>query len=400
MAPHVLYIGGEDHHLRIPSMRALKDHGFRVTAAANGNEAPFALAGIPFRPFKLERFLNPLSDLRTVRELRRIIREVQPDVVQSFDSKLSLMLPLAARGAGDAAVVRTINGRGWIYSSTAPLALALRPVYRAMHWLGAPRVAATVFENQEDKTFFQRHNLLRGGRSLLVPGAGVDVDGFEQTLSNVAATEDLRHELGLGNAKVVICVTRMTRQKGIPSLLKAAAIINRKRPNVRFLLVGPRESEGPLAISEAELARHAGYVIATGLRQDVPALLRLADVFAFPTEYREGVPRVLLEAALAGVPIVTTGIAGCGDVVRDGWNGLITPLHNPGELAARILRQLDDTAGAQMMAARARQYVRDGFSLSLVMARQAALYRELLVDRAGRGLAPVTAGTSAAAVIS
>jgi glycosyltransferase involved in cell wall biosynthesis len=278
--------------------------------------------------------------------------------------------------------------------------LALRPVYRAMHWLGAPAVAATVFEIREDEAFFQRHNLLRGGRSLQVPGAGVDVDGFEQILSNVAPTEQLRRELELGDSRVVICVTRMTRQKGIPSLLKAAAIINRKRPDVRFLLVGPRESEGPLAISEAELAKHAGYVTATGLRQDVPALLRLADVFAFPTEYREGVPRVLLEAALAGVPIVTTSIAGCGDVVRDGWNGLITPLHDPGELAARILQQLDDPVRAQVMAARARQDVRDGFGLSLVMARQAALYRELLVDRAGRGQAPIAVGTGAAAVTS
>lgn len=400
MAPHVLYIGGEDHHLRIPAMLSLQRHDFRVTAAASGTENPFNQAGIPFRHFTLERFLNPAADIRTIKALTRLLQEVKPDIVQSFDSKLSLLLPLAARKAHGVAVIRTINGRGWIYSSRSPLALALRPVYRTMHWAGAPAVAATVFEIKEDEAFFQRHNLLRGGRSIQVPGAGLDVEGFEQVLSAVGSPGPLRQELGLGECKVVICVTRMTRQKGIPSLLRAAAIIHRKRPDVRFLLVGPRESEGPLAIGEAELAAHAGYVIPTGLRQDVPALLRLADVFAFPTEYREGVPRVLLEAALAGVPIVTTGIAGCSDVVRDGWNGLITPLHAPEALAARIMELLDDPDRAAMMAARARDEVREAFSLDLVVGQQAALYRELLRDRAG-GLRPaVTPRAHVAAAVS
>jgi glycosyltransferase involved in cell wall biosynthesis len=387
----VLYIGGEDHHLRIPAMLALRGHGFRVAAAASGAPGPFEQVGIPFHEFRLERFLNPLADLRTLNALTHLLAGIQPDVVQSFDSKLSLLLPLAARKAGDTAVIRTINGRGWIYSSKAPLAMALRPVYRILHWMGAPFVSATVFEIREDQAFFQRHNLLRGGRSLQVPGAGVDVEGFELALSGAAPAVQLRQELGLGDAPVVICVTRMTRQKGIPSLLKAAAIVNQKRPDVRFLLVGPRESEGPLAISEAEIARHAPYVIATGLRPDVPAMLRLADVFAFPTEYREGVPRVLLEAALAGVPIVTTGIAGCRDVVRDGWNGLIAPPHAPSVLAAKIIEMLEHPQAALIMATRAREVVRSGFSLSLVVAQQAALYRELLSNRS-RGQAKAVGG--------
>jgi glycosyltransferase involved in cell wall biosynthesis len=396
VGPHVLYIGGEDHQLRIPAMLELRGQGFRVTAAASAAPGPFVQVRIPFYDFRLERFLNPLADWRTLNALTRLLADIHPDIVQSFDSKLSLLLPLAARKVRDVAVIRTINGRGWIYSSKAPLAMALRPVYRALHWIGAPFASATVFEIQEDHAFFERHNLLRGGRALQVSGAGVDVEGFEQALALGAPAMQLRQQLGLGDSQVVICVTRMTRQKGIPSLLKAAAMVNQKRPDVRFLLVGPRESEGPLAISEAEIARHAPYVIATGLRPDVPALLRLADVFAFPTEYREGVPRVLLEAALAGVPIVTTGIAGCSDVVRDGWNGMVAPPHAPAALAAKILEMLEHPQLAQTMAARARDVVKDRFSLSLVMAQQAALYRELIDNRSpGREEADTVGGNAA-----
>lgn len=378
MDPHVLYVGGEDHQLRIPAMLALRECGFRITAAGTGDPRPFQQAGVDFLAFPLERFLAPLADWKTCTALSRLLEQVRPDIVQSFDSKLGLLLPIAARRTSGVAVIRTINGRGWIYSSRAPLALALRPVYRALHRIGARSTTATVFEIREDQEFFRRHGLLGRSRGVLVPGAGVDVAGFDRAFAGAPPPARVRAEFGLGSAEVVVTVTRMTRQKGIPTLLKAAGLVHRMRPDVRFLLVGPRESEGPLAVSEAEIARHVPYVIATGPRPDVPALLRAADVFAFPTEYREGVPRVLLEAALARLPIVTTGIAGCSDVIQDGWSGLVAPVRRPSELADRIVQMLRNRHEARVMAARASMLVRREFSLQRVVECQAALYRELL----------------------
>jgi glycosyltransferase involved in cell wall biosynthesis len=380
-------------------MLALQAKGFRVTAAASGPADAFHGAGIPFRRYSLKRLPNPWSDLGAVRALAQLFRELKPDIAQSFDSKLSVLLPLAARAAPSVAVIRTINGRGWVFSSTTLAALALRPVYRRLQWIGAPLVAATVFENLEDQRYFESAGLLRGGRSVHVPGAGLDIEGFEQSLAQAAPVENLRRELGLEGHRVVICVTRMTRQKGIPSLLTAAAIVNQRLPDVKILLVGPRESEGALAVSAAEIERHSPYVVATGPRSDVPSLLRLADVFAFPTEYREGVPRVLCEAALADVPIVTTGIAGCADVVQDGWNGLITPPRAPEALADRIVQLLEHPTEARTMAARAHESVKQKFGLSLVVAQQAALYHEVLSARGGgrrmRPFAPDAPGFAA-----
>lgn len=378
MTPHLLYIGGEDHNLRIPAMLALRDHGFRVTAAGSGDPAPFAQAGFDFRPFHFERFVNPLGDWRAVKALSRLLAEVRPDLAQSFDNKPNLMLPFAARNVRDVHVVRTINGRAWIYSSRSPLALTLRPVYRVLHRFAVRSTAATTFEIRDDQAFFERHRLLGGRGSELIPGAGIDIEGFERALAMGPSPTQLREELGLGTAEVVITVTRMTRLKGIPTLLKAAAMVHEARPGVRFLLVGPRQSEGPLAVAQAEIDRHAPYVMALGPRSDVPALLGLADLFAFPTEYREGVPRVLLEAALAGLPIVTTGMPGCRDVIRDGWNGFVVPPRAPRLLAARIIDQLRDRETGRMMARRAVGRVRREFGLTTIVARYAALYSELL----------------------
>ena len=142
-----------------------------------------------------------------------------------------------------------------------------------------------------------------------------------------------------------------------------------------------RDSEGPLAISEAELAEHAPTVIAIGPRTDVAALLRMADVFAFPTEYSEGVPRVLLEAALARVPIISTSMPGCLEVIEDAVTGRVVPPRSPEKLAEQILAALVHRDEGAAMAARLPEWVRANFSVAGGAARHAALYHALLANR-------------------
>jgi glycosyltransferase involved in cell wall biosynthesis len=378
MSPHLLCIGGEDHHLRIPFLLALCDQGAKVTAAGTGDGAPFARAGLDYHSFSFDRFVNPLADLVAIKTLKGLIADIRPDLVQSFDTKPNLLVPFAARGNGGIAVIRTINGLGWIYSSRSVLARALCPVYRALHRLAAHSTAMTVFQNREDQIFFERYAMIGKKLSRLIPGSGIDVERFELAAEAGPSPTKLRQTLGLENCEIVMTVTRLTRQKGIPTLLEAAALVHELRPTVRFLLVGPRESEGPLAVTQAEISRHAAYVVAVGPRSDVPSLLKTADVFAFPTEYREGVPRALLEAALAGLPIVATRMPGCSDVVCDGWNGFLVPPHAPRLMASKILELLDDRAAARTMGSRAAELVRQEFNLDLTVSRYVAAYNELL----------------------
>jgi len=304
---------------------------------------------------------------------------VRPDLVQTFDTKPNLLVPLATRRAFESVrLVRTINGMGWLYSSRSPMALALRPVYCALQRVAARSTAATVFQNRADRDFFERHRMTGKSHSRLIQGSGIDIGRFERAQAAGPPPEQLRETLGLGTAEVVITVTRLTRQKGISTLLNAAALVHQVRPGVRFLLVGPRQSEGPFAIPQAEIDRHAPYVMALGRRADVPALLGLASVFAFPTEYREGVPRVLLEAALARLPIVTTSMPGCSDVVTEGQTGFLVPPRAPIALAARIIDLLRDRKTAQAMGRSAASFVAQEFGLGLTVARYASLYSEVL----------------------
>ena len=379
--PSVLFIGGSDLCLRLPFLRLLVEAGFSIRAAGTGEPAPFVQAGIDFDHFNYDRFVNPFADRRSARALADLIAARRPALVQSFDTKPNILAPMAAAEVPGTLVVRTINGLGWVYSSRSPAALALRPTYLLMHGRAGRHATATVFQNREDQTFFQRYRLVGPGSNCVIPGSGVDIEGFDQAAATTPDPEDLRAQLGLGAGPVVLTVTRLTRQKGIPTLLEAAEKLHRVRPDMRFVLVGPRETEGRLAISQQELDRHRAYVVATGQRDDVPALLRMADVFAFPTEYREGVPRALLEAALAERPIVATRMPGCSDVVEHGRGGYLVPPRSPDALAARILDLVVDRNSAQAMGRAAADLVRREFGLKLIVARYAALYRTLLAAR-------------------
>lgn len=377
MKSSILYVGGEDHNLRIPFLLAMQRYGFKVIAAGSADPTPFVSAGIEYHKFRFNRFTSPVRDLESLGVLSEILETVRADIIHSFDLKPNLMSAFASRGRH--IVVRTINGLGWLFSSQSPMAWGLRPVYCALQKRAASYTSATVFQNRDDHGFFARKHLLGNSKALVIPGSGIDVEGFERSQASQRAPDIIRRELGLEEgAKIVITVARLTRQKGIPTLLNAAEVVHRAEPRARFLLVGPRDTEGPFAIGQQEIERHAPYVVALGHRSDIPALLGVSDVCAFPTEYREGIPRALLEAGLAALPIVTTRMPGCSDVVVDGWNGYLVPTRSPSELANRILELLADPVKARSMGANSPRMIRETYTLQSVVDSYASLYRELL----------------------
>jgi glycosyltransferase involved in cell wall biosynthesis len=115
----------------------------------------------------------------------------------------------------------------------------------------------------------------------------------------------------------------------------------------------------------------------------------MADIFAFPTEYREGVPRALLEAALAGLPIVATQMPGCRDVVRDGETGVLVPPRAPRDLAEAVLGLLSDRETAGAMGVRAAALAKREFDVGLIVESYVAVYYELLGRSTGNRLHPI-----------
>ena len=188
-------------------------------------------------------------------------------------------------------------------------------------------------------------------------------------------------DLGLPpDISAVAYVANLREDKGHLCLIEAARRVVSAIPSTRFLLVGREDREAaPVRekIRELGLDRH---VVLTGVRRDIPAILRATRVVAHPGE-QEGMSNAILEAMAAGVPVVASNAGGNPEVVEDGKTGLLVPPGDPVTLASAILDLLRDPERAAGMAQAGRERIRDRFSLAGMVAGVEESYIELLEDK-------------------
>lgn len=374
----VWHIGGEDIRFRIPLLLKLREKGFHVGAVGSEDGNTFAEHQIPYFRYTLDRGINPWTDINSRTQLFNLFYQYKPDIIHAFDTKPGMIAPIMAMKAGIPGRVRTITGMGYVFSSQSLLALALRPIYRYLQRQAAVATEITIFQNNDDRQYFQKHKMVQHGRDDLVLGSGIDVEALIKKRPQPEELAKLRKALGLEKQLVVTMISRLVVSKGVREYLQAANIVCQKMKNVTFLLVGPLASEGRQAVSMQEVQNQAQTVRYLGPRDDIPSLLSLTDIFVLPSYYREGVPRVLLEAATMELPLITTDMPGCKEVVQDGWNGLLIPPKNAQALATAILQLLSSQEQRTLMGKRSKLYVHKHFSLDQVADAYANIYHRVL----------------------
>ncbi|QSJ20066.1 glycosyltransferase family 4 protein [Nostoc sp. UHCC 0702] len=373
----IWHVGGEDIRFRIPLLLALRDKGFNVGAVGSENGDAFAKYQIPYFQYTLSREINPLADIQARTQLFHLFSKYKPDVVHGFDTKPAMITPIVAMKARIPGRVRTINGMGYIFSSNSPLALTLRPIYRHLQTKASAAAGITVFQNNDDREYFRKHKMVKDGCDDLVLGSGIDTEELSKNRPSPENLAAIRQELGLEGQLIVTMIARLVVSKGVMEYLDAARIVCQQMQNVKFILIGPFSSEGRQAVPIKAVQQQAEFVSYLGIRNDIPTLLALSDIFVLPS-YREGMSRVLLEAGAMELPLITTNTPGCKDVVQDNWNGLLVPPKNAKSLATAILQLLKFQDKRVLMGTRSGMYVRENFSLKKVADSYTNIYYRAL----------------------
>jgi glycosyltransferase involved in cell wall biosynthesis len=176
---------------------------------------------------------------------------------------------------------------------------------------------------------------------------------------------------------VVMLASRLLWDKGVGEFVEAARQL--ADSGARFVLVGAAEDNNPAAISRAEVERwvREGVVEWWGHQANMAATLAQASIVCLPS-YREGLPKVLLEAMACGKPCITTDAPGCRDAVRHGDNGLLVPVRDAEALATAIRRLLGRPEERVRMGARGRERAVSEFSQEKAISATLAVYREVL----------------------
>jgi len=360
LVPHLSTGGAELQLLHLvantPPGRAV--HRVLYYGESDDHEAQrlFADRGVDARLVPRSSRLSPTF----VARLGRAIEEARPDVVHCWLPNACLWGRLAARRGEGRRLLLSI--RGTRIAMGRSLRIARLTGDRGVYYLGNTRAVAAAI---------RRDIGAPPERIGIVPNGVAPVHG-----DRAAARAALLAEHGGGSAtRIVLSVGRLAIDKNYPMLLRVA---RRFAPaeSVRFFIVGPGELEASLA-REARRMGLEGRVHFLGLRRDVPDLMAAADLFAF-TSRTEGAPNALLEAMLAGLPIVTTRFEGLEDLLTPDREARVVDHDDDAGFEAAIRRLFDDAAASRALGAEARSTAVGRFGIPAMVEATLAFYRRIL----------------------
>ncbi len=348
---------------------AAQKAGYQVAVLTRVNKHAEVILqnGLQLIPLELERTkINPVGELALIKRLVSLYKQERPQIVHHIALKPIIYGTLAAKIAGVPGIVNAPVGMGYVFSSLQLRARILRPlILMAYRLLLNPVNSVTVFENPDDLAFFENKGIVTRSRTRLIRGAGVNMQHF------VPANEP-------DGIPVVMLAARMLWDKGVGEFIEAARILQKQTIPARFVLVGAPDIENPGSIAESQLMlwQNEGVIEWWGQQNDMPAILKQAHIISLPS-YAEGLPRVLIEAAACGKPIVTTNVPGCREIVNAGENGLLVPPKSPEALADALCSLIRNPDLRQQMGKRGREMAVRDFSTEQVISETLAIYNDM-----------------------
>jgi glycosyltransferase involved in cell wall biosynthesis len=314
-------------NFRMPLIKSLTKSGYRVIVITqfDGYEKKIANEVNKVIPLFISRKgVNPLIDLATLFDLIRILFELKPDYFLPFTIKPVIYGSIASRIL-NITYMPMITGLGTVFISNNWITKIVKLLYR----FALIKASVVFFQNDDDKDLFLQNKIINYKVCKLTPGSGVDLEKFLYT--EMPTIEEISF----------LFIARMIKDKGLIEFVDAAKHLKKTYPQVKFKLLGPLEVENRTSVSRDQLYQWVdeGVVEYLGETDDVSYFIKESTCVVLPS-YREGTPRVLLEAASIGRPIIATDVPGCREVINNGINGYLCKSHDAIDLASKMSKMI------------------------------------------------------------
>lgn len=355
---------------RKPVAIAAKQAGYDVAVITKDTghrekieELGFRIIELPINPTGM----NPFQELKTLLFLYKLYRFEKPDIVHHVGLKNILWGGLAAKFTKINGVVNAVSGLGSLFNGKK-ISTTSRAVLSLMRFSNNRSNVKTIFQNNDDISIFLANKVVSKDQIEFTKGSGIDLK--EYSYVEEPSDDKLR----------VIFTARMVKEKGVCDLIEAAETLKDEyKDRIKFLLCG-RLTPNKTGITEEYMREHCDgkYICWLGERNDVKKLLEESHIMAFPSYYREGVPKSLIEASAIGRPIITCNSTGCRDVVDDNVNGILIEPKNISQLSKALKKLIDDKQLRIRMGKASRKKAEKEFSIEKVVDTHLRIYRELL----------------------
>ncbi|GAX92054.1 glycosyltransferase family 4 protein [Effusibacillus lacus] len=361
----------------LPLVDALQNEGHTVDTACNCGEIGTELKrkGYTLHHIPFARNLNLVSHVLNVWRLIKLIKREKYHCIHTHTPVASIIARLAGKIARVPVIVYTAHGF-YFHENMNPIAYNIA-YYLEKIW-GKYFTDYLFFQSREDYqlAFVNRFNL---PDRLIHIGNGVSAELFNPSLYD---RDVLRKNMGFVEDDIVlIFVGRQVREKGIEELIDAYKIVKEKHDSIKLMVVGG-SVEGDrdgldvscLLNRLPEKVRRDVYLL--GLRNDIPQLLSMADVFLLPS-YREGLPRSIIEAMAMGKPIIATDIRGCREEIIPEFNGYLCQAKDSDDLARKILKLLEAPDAVKRFGQNSRELFLEEFDEKNVLEKQLMVFRNI-----------------------
>ena len=375
LKPKIIYFITEDWYFyshRLPIARAARDAGFEVIVITRVDKHRGLIMNEGFKliPIALKRrSRNLISELISFIEIIRIYRHEKPDIVHQVAIKPILYGSLAARITGVSSVVNAFAGLGYIFVAEGWKAKLFRKIFSlAFRLVFFSKSVCCIFQNPDDIKLFVEKGIVEKEKTVLIRGSGVDTNRFHLTPE-------------INGQPIVVLASRMLWDKGISEFVDAVRQLKKRGVDLRAVLVGNPDSENPSSISKSILIKWKNDELVewNGYEDNMPEVFKRSNIVVLPS-YREGLPKVLLEAASCGRAIIATDVPGCREIVHHNVNGLLIPPYDSISLANALNELIEDQERRATMGACGREIVEEQFSEKIVVRQTMELYKKLLTN--------------------
>ena len=295
-----------------------EDHEVWLSLPEDPDNVFFEQMGCKIAVTKISRRgINPIKDIQLIKDYKRIINEIRPDIIFSFTIKPNIYGTLVSNSIGVRQVCN-ITGTGATFLKSGIVATICKMLYR----ISVKRSYKTFFQNTGDRDFFIRHGMVNEYRCEMLPGSGCNL---EQHAYKALPSADHINFIYIG---------RVMKLKGIDEYLACARAIHEKYPNTTFYIAGWNEE--PEYMTKVEEAQKAGYVNYLGFRKDIDQWIEKCHCTILASYGGEGVPNVLLESAATGRICIASNINGSRDVIDDGVTWYLFEKGNADDLISKV----------------------------------------------------------------
>lgn len=345
--------------------------GYQITIIANDTGRANEIINLGFKFINLpinKTGMNLIEEWKTFKSIYQLLKTENPNIVHLVGLKTILWGGLASRLLNIKGYVSAVSGLGVMFSPEYKKQYLSKIVLQIFKFIHNRENVFCIFHNTDDMNLFINNKIIDSNHCYRTMGSGIDLDEYIYC-----------KEPNDGKLKVIF-TARMVEDKGVLVLIDAANLLRYEYENkVEFLLCGGLETN-PLAINKKQLNQLCDnkYIKWLGNRNDVHDLLKQSHIFAFPSYYKEGLPKSCIEAAATGRPIITCDSTGCRDTVIDGETGFLIPIKDSKALAQKLKYLFDNPNKRQAMGYAARKFAENKFSIEDVINTHLKIYDKIV----------------------